>query len=555
MLITYLNLLALTICILGYTALFKRLIFYEVNLKIYNIDFIYGYSLLISISILFNFFLPLKHITLIFLILGYIFFFYFLLKKMYVINFVTLLLACFFLIFISHGNGISYDSQLYHLQTIQLNNNYKTIFGIGNLQPHYGMNSSWHSFLGLINYNYKNVNLIYLANISLFALFINELFSKNFDINKRLSNAFLALSILYIFSYSYFHPYGNGTILNNLGSPEADTVSMVFFILALYLFLLNIESKTINHFYLFSLSIFLIITIKISYIGIFLFFIYIIYNKNKNYYFNKINFFILISTLLWFVKSIFLTGCLIFPIKQSCIKTSWSMNFDSVESHSKIIQSFARDTPLRAKFTDFDFTLNSYQWVIPWFKEYFLNTEFLYISFLIIIINIIILLVIFFFKNYNNNINIENTYFFVIVILFLNLIIWMRAPEIRFGYGSIISLVSLLSAMILIKFKLKMINKFFYYIVILLSFVPITLKNKDNFYTFKDYSFVRNFVTSDFKMIYKTNNYKVYQPNSSFCNNFDGFCTYQGYKVSIDNMNDYLFIKEINSIVNEEPKK
>ena len=552
MLITYLNLLALTICILGYTALFKRLIFYEVNLKIYNIDFIYGYSLLISISILFNFFLPLKHITLIFLILGYIFFFYFLLKKMYVINFVTLLLACFFLIFISHGNGISYDSQLYHLQTIQLNNNYKTIFGIGNLQPHYGMNSSWHSFLGLINYNYKNVNLIYLANISLFALFINELFSKNFDINKRLSNAFLALSILYIFSYSYFHPYGNGTILNNLGSPEADTVSMVFFILALYLFLLNIESKTINHFYLFSLSIFLIITIKISYIGIFLFFIYIIYNKNKNYYFNKINFFILISTLLWFVKSIFLTGCLIFPIKQSCIKTSWSMNFDSVEGYSKIIQSFARDTPLRAKFTDFDFTLNSYQWVIPWFKEYFLNTEFLYISFLIIIINIIILLAIFFFKNYNNNINIENTYFFVIVILFLNLIIWMRAPEIRFGYGSIISLVSLLSAMILIKFKLKMINKFFYYIVILLSFVPITLKNKDNFYTFKDYSFVRNFITSDFKMIYKTNNYKVYQPNSSFCNNFNGFCTYQGYKVSIDNKNNYLFI---NSIVNEEPKK
>ena len=555
MLITYLNLLALTICILGYTALFKCLIFYKVNLKIYNIDFIYGYSLLISISILFNFFLPLKHITLIVLIAGYILFFYFLLKKIYVINFVTLLLVCFFLIFISHGNGISYDSQLYHLQTIQLNNNYKTIFGIGNLQPHYGLNSSWHSFLGLINYNYKNVNLIYLANISLFALLINEIFSKNFDINKKLSHAFLALSILYIFSYSYFHPYGNGTILNGLGSPEADTVSMVFFILALYLFLLSIENKTINYFYLFSLSIFLIITIKISYIGVFLFFIYIIYNKNKDYYFNKINFFILISTLLWFVKSVFLTGCLIFPIKYSCIKTSWSMNFDLVESYSKIIQSFARDTPLRAKFTDFDFTLNSYQWFIPWFKEYFLKTEFLLVSFLIILINIIILLVIFLFKNNRKYTNLDNTYFFTITILFLNLIIWMRAPEIRFGYGSIISLVSLLSAMILIKFRLKMINKFFYYIIILLSFVPITLKNKDNFYSFKDNSFVRNFITSDFKMIYETNNYKVYQPNSSFCNDFNGFCTYQGYKVSVDNKNNYLFIKEINSIVNKKLKK
>ena len=555
MLITYLNLLALIICILGYSALFKGLIFNRGNLKIYNIDFIYGYSLLISISILFNFFLPLKHITLIVLIAGYILFFYFLLKKIYVINFVTLLLACFFFFFISHGNGISYDSQLYHLQTIQLNNNYKTIFGIGNLQPNYGMNSSWHSFLGLINYNYKNINLIYLANISLFALLINEIFSKNFNINKKLSHAFLALSILYIFSYSYFHPYGNGTILNGLGSPEADTVSMVFFILALYLFLLSIEDKTINYFYLFSLSIFLIITIKISYMGVFLFFIYIIYNKNKDYYFNKINFFILISTLLWFVKSVFLTGCLIFPIKYSCIKTSWSMNFDLVESHSKIIQSFARDTPLRAKFTDFDFTLNSYQWFIPWFKEYFLKTEFLLVSFLIIIINIIILLVIFLFKNNRKYTNFDNTYFFATIILFLNLIIWMRAPEIRFGYGSIISLVSLLSAMILIKFRLKMINNFFYYIIILLSFVPITLKNKDNFYSFKDNSFVRNFITSDFKMIYETNNYKVYQPNSSFCNDFNGFCTYQGYKVSVDNKNNYLFIKEINSIVNKKLKK
>ncbi|MDC1330604.1 hypothetical protein N8212_00795 [Pelagibacteraceae bacterium] len=441
------------------------------------------------------------------------------------------------------------------MQTIQLNTNYKTIFGIGNLQPHYGMNSSWHSFLGLINYNYKNINLIYLANVSLFALLINELFSKNFDINKKLSHAFLALSIFYIFSYSYFHPYGNGTILNGLGSPEADTVSMVFFLLALYLYLLSVENKTVNFFYLFSLSIFLIITIKISYIGIFLFFIYIIYNKNKDYYFNRINFFISISTLLWFVKSFFLTGCLIFPIKYSCIKTSWSMNFDLVESYSKIIQSFARDTPLRAKFTDFDFTLNSYQWFIPWVKEYFLKTEFLLVSFLIIIINIIILLVIFFCKNNKKNINFDHTYFFAIAILFLNLIIWMKAPEIRFGYGPIISLVSLLSAMILIKFELKIINKFFYYFIILLSFFPITLKNKDNFYNFKDYSFVRNFFTSDFKMIYKTNNYKVYQPNSSFCNDFNGFCTYQGYKVSIDNKNNYLFIKEINSIDNEVPKK
>ena len=78
---TLLNLLILIICILGYAGLFKFLALSKTTLKIYNIDFIYGYSLLISISILFNFFLPLKDITPAILLIGFISFFIFLLKK------------------------------------------------------------------------------------------------------------------------------------------------------------------------------------------------------------------------------------------------------------------------------------------------------------------------------------------------------------------------------------------------------------------------------------------------------------------------------------------
>ena len=99
---------------------------------------------------------------------------------------------------------------------------------------------------------------------------------------------------------------------------------------------------------------------------------------------NKINIFIFVSSFIWFLKSFFLTGCLIFPLKNTCLITNWSMNIDAVDSYSKIVQSFARDTPLRLKFTDFDYTINSFQWFMPWFKEYFLITEFLTISSLII---------------------------------------------------------------------------------------------------------------------------------------------------------------------------
>ena len=544
MLIAYFNTIILIICILGYSSLLKELIFSNKSFKTFNIDFIYGYSFLILISIIFNLLIPLKFISIFILILGFFLFIYFLFKRNYEVNFFSLFLLCFFLIFIAHEHGIAYDSGLYHLQTIELNSNYKTIFGIGNLQPHYGMNSSWHSFLSLINYNFLNSNFIYLANISLFTFFINEIFKKDFFLDKRISDLFLILSIFYIISYSYFHPYGNGTILNSLGSPEVDTVSMVFFILTVYLFCLNLEDKKNDYFYLFSILIFLVISVKISNVGIFLFFIYLILIKKKNYFFNRTILFISISSFFWFLKSIFLTGCLIFPIKFSCIATSWSMNIKEVETYSNIVQSFARDTPLRLKFTDFDYMLNSIEWIIPWFREYFLKTEFLLISFFIIILNILILIMIYLFKKQDRNFHFKKTDFIILIILFLNLTVWFRAPEIRFGYGSIISLVAFLSSILISKIQLKLINKFSLYTIFILLIISLVLKNKDNLSTYENRSFVRDFDYNAFKMIYITNNYKVYRPTKDvFCNAFNGFCTYQAYKVNIDVKNNYLFMK------------
>ena len=542
MFIAFLHLLFLIFCILGYSGFLKKIILNQKNFEITSIDCVYGYSFLIFISIFLNFFIPLKNITSVIILLGFFLFSYFFYNKNYKLSIFKLALISFFLIFISHEQGISYDSQLYHLQTIQLNTDYKTIFGIGNLQPHYGMNSSWHSLLGLLNNNYLGVNLIYLANISVMCFLINEIFRKDLHLNQNLSYIFLTISVIYIFSYSFFHPYGNGTILNNLGSPEVDLVAMIFFIISIYLYLVCKEKKTNENFYLFSVSILLVITIKISYIGILLVYLYYVY-FNKTYLINKINIFIFVSSFIWFLKSFFLTGCLIFALKNTCLITNWSMNIDAVDSYSKIVQSFARDTPLRLKFTDFDYTINSFQWFMPWFKEYFLITEFLTISSLIIIVSIIILLLTFLKDKINSN-QTKNYHLDLILLLVLNLVIWMKAPEIRFGYGSIISLVVLLLSII---FKSHFSHKFitFKYLLILsIIFIPITIKNKNNYQNFTNESFVRNFDYSKFKVIYKTNDYNVYKPNDNYCNAYKGFCTYQGYKVSINKKNNFLFMKK-----------
>lgn len=541
----YFSVIFLIISIYGYSGLLKKIL---VNSReLYNLDFIYGILFLTIASIILNLFFPLKYFSKFFLLIGFLLFIIFLFKKYYKLNFFFILLASFFVVFISHEQGISYDSQLYHLQILQLNSNYKVIFGIANLQPHYAMNSSWHSMLGLIDFNLNRINFINFANLTILIIFITEALNKFFyKKNKLLSTLFLILTLLYILTYSFFHPYINGTILNMLGSPEVDLPAAIFFIISVYLLIKYHEKPKVETLRLILISAFLLVTIKISYLGIILLSVYaIIYKKNNFYIFEKTYLFLFIGSIFWFLKSIVYSGCLIFPVSFTCINTNWSLNIDEVKNYSNIIQSFARDTPLRQNFTDFNYTLYSWEWFVPWAKDYFLKTEFLFVSFLLVFLLSTYNL----FNTFYNKVKfrkiLKNFNFHLSIMIIFNLFIWFKAPEIRFGYGSIISLVCfLITCFIFIRFENYLIKKQLFIFLTLIIFSLIAFKNFDNLKNFKNTSFVRNFNYLDFENIYVANNFKVYKPiKSNFCNSFQGFCTYQGFKVNIDEKNGYIFMK------------
>ena len=57
----------------GYSLIFKKC-FYKKNFKIENVDFFYGFLFLIFLSILLNFFFPLKYFTIPTIVIGVIFF-------------------------------------------------------------------------------------------------------------------------------------------------------------------------------------------------------------------------------------------------------------------------------------------------------------------------------------------------------------------------------------------------------------------------------------------------------------------------------------------------
>jgi hypothetical protein len=122
----------------------------------------------------------------------------------------------------------------------------------------------------------------------------------------------------------------------------------------------------------------------------------------------------------------------------------------------------------------------------------------------------------------------------------------MRAPEIRFGYGMIIGLVVFLFSIIIINLNLHN-KRYLFSSVLIFSLLFIVIKNVNNLANFNNISFQRNYDYSQFKLIYTSNGYDFYQPKDDvFCNSFVGFCTYQGYKVNVKNINDYIFMSRLN---------
>ena len=81
--------------------------------------------------------------------------------------------------------------------------------------------------------------------------------------------------------------------------------------------------------------------------------------------------------LFWFLRNLIISGCLIFPISFTCFDFQWSNNISEIEYFFNETKSWSRSTRLRINAANFEYTLNSFQWFIPWFKDYFVNTSIL----------------------------------------------------------------------------------------------------------------------------------------------------------------------------------
>ena len=231
--------------------------------------------------------------------------------------------------------------------------------------------------------------------------------------------------------------------------------------------------------------------------------------------------------MLWMIRSFILSSCLIYPVKISCFKTSWFVGNDKIDLLVNATKGFSRDTRLRDRYLDFDYTIYSFDWFIPWFKDYFLNTSVLKISYTILLISILVLIFFYLFGYLKSYVIKKNILIVIIISFFLNNYFWMQAPEIRFGWGHIILFPCLALSYVLIniKFLRIFITKNYSLFLLLILLVFSIGKNSNNLnYNNLINNYKHQFTYSDITMVGIFNGYEIYISDNWQCADFDKIC-------------------------------
>ncbi len=452
----------LLMVILGYSFILKKIIFNGKAVIVKNTDIFYGLSLIIFISLLFNFFYPLIYLKPIAITCGLFIFIYAAYKKIFKINFFLYFGIIFFTTFIAFYSNMNVDSPMYHLQVIKWLSLHKISFGLSNLEIRLGFNSSWHSLVALLDLSINKFSAKYYISALILSTLIYETVRHKTKLNY--SDIFLYLTISFLIIYSFLHPFGNGVILNHLGNPERDIIAMLFFFLIIFFFLKALENPANNKNYinLLAISLFLCLSTRLMMSPMAILFV-IILLKDKEY--KVVNFttiFLFITSILWVLRSFFLSGCLFFPYYQTCFKTSWAVNIKEVQFFVEEAMRISRTLPTRNGVTDANFSLHSYDWIPQWINDYFFSAALLQIGTITLISAFLLLFVTSLFKKYKSKSIINRYDLSIFICITIIIFFWfISAPETRYALGPLISLPCFFVMLLFKKLSLKefLINK------------------------------------------------------------------------------------------------
>lgn len=485
---------------LGYGSFFY---FFSFNNKIFTEkehyeQSIFGIIFISFLGVIINFFVPInKLVGTIFLLLGIILFVIFFLKNNYkreILKYISL--SAFIVLLLTFSSNVNRpDAGLYHLPFISILNEEKIIIGLANINFRFGTNSIIQYLSAFYNnYLFNTANITIPAGL-IFSNYIIFNYKKIFfnlkEANYKTSIILFCLLLFSFYSFNNYTKYGN------------DVPAHIFYFIITILLLEANNNYSSNLFF------------KISYLSIFLFaikafmflallfpiLIFTVIKNKKDLIINKNFLIISIFILSWLIKSLLTSGCLIYPVSQTCIKNFKIYDHEKTILESRSGEAWAKDWINQSKnnekldFIDYN---KNFNWTKTWSKNHLLI---IYEKTIPFIIFLFILSIIFAVKYYiirkkiiindkSKNFNIYSLF----LISFIFAIVWfIKFPLYRYGLSFIIITIILGYSLIINKLTKYLSNKNIKNIfipIIFISFIAFSIKNfhriiflKDNFYT------------------------------------------------------------------------
>jgi hypothetical protein len=471
----------LTLSISGF--LLKKFLLNKEDKKNFEENGIFGYIFVGFIALLINFFSPLSTFvnnTFILLIILFGFKFKFFEQKkinLFKKIILTSLIAYFFIIY---SNVNRPDAFLYHLPYSKILTEDKIIIGLTNLHSRFG-HISIYQYISSIHVNSLFSSNGVLIPISLvpsfffvycYRKFKSDFKNKNLRLNSYIVFLFLMISI---YSFNRYSGWGN------------DAQAHIYYFLSIIYFLDNRFQKnnlnTFNKLMLTSLFTFLIKPFYL--ISFFMPLVFFILCKEKiKIIKSKVFIFLILFSLMWFLKNFLTSGCFIYPVNFSCIeKTSW-YNENRTANAAIEGEGWAKDWGNRKKeysALSFDEYVTNFNWLKTWSEN---HLKVVIEKTLPVIIFLIFNFVIFYLTKClkkNNHKEKDSSLIFLFMINFLGCLIWFTEfPIYRYGSSYIYSFLILGLYFILSKkIDLDKIIKlrFIFTFIIFFGFFSIFAKN------------------------------------------------------------------------------
>ncbi len=411
-----------------------------------------------------------------------------------------------------YGSNFSDDLEHYHYGSITNSDEMKVIWGNSFLHPAYGTTSLWLTGHSYFNFDHSRLIDIHVLN-GLILFLILSLFLSEINFNKKSDSFFnkLVFSILLFILIKY-------TRLKEFGIDRPATLLFCFLIYYYYKFFITLKNKDfINNFIILFLISIIIISIKIIYLPILTISILIFFTNRKKIMNRKYQLiFIIIPVLIFLLKNIFSSGCLIFPLEFTCLKfLSWSNHLGSSEfsSMSELINKSWNS--YSGNLSQFDY-IKDFNWFSTSFERGKIEIlEYFFTIFLVILAT---------YLTYRNsafkkqiiNLDILRISLFFIVIFSL-VIYFFKNPVLRMNHHLLISLMIFLISFLrsnnqIIKKKNYLVN-FFLIFAFIFAFQKNFVRIKDN-----------NFVNNPLMIISN----KIAEPRQKEIDNFEYFIGWYG---------------------------